>query len=327
MIVTVTPSPSLDLTYVVDALTDSEVHRARSATLEASGKGVNVSRALASAGAATVAVLPVGGATGRQLVELLEDDDVPCRAVPVGGTTRLNTTVLEPGRTLKVNAPAPPLTRAEAELLVAACADALSAGSAGDGTETWLVLCGSLPAGAAPGLVAALVRTARAAGARVAVDTSGAALAEALRCRVDLLSPNVAELAEVDDGFRAAVGSGGQDAVAAAASGFAVRTGTALLLSAGAAGATWTDGAQLARAVPPAVAPVNTAGAGDALLAGFLLAPGRAAERLARAVSWGTATCLAPTTVRPDVATAATGHPPTVTQHPAPTDPSHVLHH
>jgi 1-phosphofructokinase len=55
VIVTVTPNPSLDLTcQLPDAtgLSDPtvEVHRARSAHLEASGKGVNVSRALTLAG-------------------------------------------------------------------------------------------------------------------------------------------------------------------------------------------------------------------------------------------------------------------------------------
>jgi 1-phosphofructokinase len=48
----------------------------------------------------------------------------------------------------------------------------------------------------------------------------------------------------------------------------------------------------------------NTAGAGDALLAGWL-AGGDSHARLARAVRWGRATCLAATTVADPAALAA----------------------
>ena len=45
--------------------------------------------------------------------------------------------------------------------------------------------------------------------------------------------------------------------------------------------------------------PVNTAGAGDALLSGWLGGAGAPAERMARAIRWSRAACLAPTTVAP----------------------------
>ena len=62
MIITVTLNPSLDLTYTLSEVgRDIDVHRASSSTLEASGKGVNVSRILNKAAVPTVAVLPVGG--------------------------------------------------------------------------------------------------------------------------------------------------------------------------------------------------------------------------------------------------------------------------
>ena len=59
MIVTVTLNPGLDLTYTVteSSVGEVDVHRATTATLEASGKGVNVSRALHTNGIETVAVV------------------------------------------------------------------------------------------------------------------------------------------------------------------------------------------------------------------------------------------------------------------------------
>ncbi|HKT00234.1 MAG TPA: hypothetical protein VJT31_11945, partial [Rugosimonospora sp.] len=70
------------------------------------------------------------------------------------------------------------------------------------------------------------------------------------------------------------------------------------------AGALWVAGEGAWHASPPLVVPVNTAGAGDALLAGWLYADGPEDDRLARAVAWGTAACLMPGTAG-DVAARA----------------------
>jgi 1-phosphofructokinase len=315
VIVTVTPSPSLDLTYVLPAALDpdTEVHRARTSSIEASGKGVNVSRALARMGVPTIAVLPVAGATGRQLLDLLDADGVQHRAVEQSGMTRVNTSVLQPGRTTKVNAPVRPVTIAETDMLVAATAGALAhAREADPGSAHWLAVCGSLAGGRAEDVLRRLVATAHAAGARCAVDTSSGALAAAVRAGADLLSPNAVELADLvgpDQAF--ATGDGVDPGIAAdAAAGVARATGGQVLVSLGPQGAVWTDGVEARHAAGPSIQPQNTAGAGDALLAGWLAGPVGAGpssaesgeqgeQRLARGVAWGTATCLSPGTVAP----------------------------
>ena len=60
MIVTITLNPSLDRTLEIERLVRGSVLRTSSPTLEAGGKGVNVSRALAANGIPNLAVLPVG---------------------------------------------------------------------------------------------------------------------------------------------------------------------------------------------------------------------------------------------------------------------------
>ena len=110
MIITVTPAPGLDRTYTSQDYLEGRVNRAQTSTVEASGKGVNVSRALAAAGSATVAVLPLGGSEGRHLAELLGADAVPFLAVQTEVPTRTNTTLAVSGRpTTKMNAPSPAL--------------------------------------------------------------------------------------------------------------------------------------------------------------------------------------------------------------------------
>ena len=56
MIVTVTPNPAVDVTYGLDALRPGQVHRVRTVTTRAGGKGVNVARVLARLGSPCAAV-------------------------------------------------------------------------------------------------------------------------------------------------------------------------------------------------------------------------------------------------------------------------------
>jgi 1-phosphofructokinase len=294
-VVTVTANPALDVTYLLPPGAQSgEVGRASRSTLEASGKGVNVSRALHAVGVPTFAVLPVGGPTGRCLVELLEDEAVPHRVVAQEGHTRINTTALRPGAgTVKLNGPGAGLPRNEQEALLAATGLALEDARSRH-EETWLAVCGSLPPGVEAALVTELVELGHAHGARCAVDVSGEALEAALGARVDVLAPNRDELAEALDG---GTPIDSVDRLVDVAVSVSQDTGSHLLISMGADGALYTDGVEVLHATAPPLTPVNTAGAGDALLAGWLSTthPGR--DRLAAAVRWGRSACLSPTTV------------------------------
>lgn len=287
MIRTVSPAPAIDRTYVLAELVPGAVNRASSVSAEASGKGVNVSRALSMAGMETVAVFPAGGSTGAELVALLDADGVAHHAVPTAAETRTNITAVLPGATTKLNAPAAALTSEELDELLDASVTGLS-------SQDWVLLAGALPA-AAEGFVARLTERVHAVGARVCVDSSGAALHEAVAARVDLLAPNADELAELAPGH---VGTDLVGWVAAAARRLATRTGGAVLVSLGPDGAVWTDAQHAWHAFGQPISPVNTAGAGDALLAGVLSdASGDIPDRLRTAIGWATENCLAATTV------------------------------
>jgi 1-phosphofructokinase len=274
-----------------------EVNRARSATLEASGKGVNISRTLRAARVKTCAVLPVAGATGRYLVELLDDEGVPHREVSQEGSTRVNTSALHPGGSiLKMNGPGSPLSARQQDALVDQVAAAVDeAGAGGSRSTIWLAVCGSLPPEVGPALVARLVAVAHDAGALCAVDASGEALAAALDAQADLLAPNRAELAQVSRLVRDA--APGVEGIAGAAAALCREHAIELLVSLGGDGAVWTNGRRALHGSGPALTPVNTAGAGDALLAGWLAGEDEPDVRLDRAVHWGRSACLTATTV------------------------------
>ncbi|MEU3724757.1 1-phosphofructokinase [Streptomyces sp. NPDC031705] len=290
MILTVTPNPSLDRTYEVPSLDRGTVLRAAGERVDPGGKGVNVSRALAAAGASTTAVLPLGGPAGTLLAELLAAEGVDVTAVSIAGLTRSNIAVAEPDGTLtKINAAGPELSAQESALLL----DTVR-GSAG---ADWIACCGSLPPGLDPRWYAELVSRAHEAGARVALDTSGAALAAALPARPDVVKPNAAELAEAVDRPLATLG----DAVKAAEE-LLSRGAGAVLASLGGDGQLLVTAEGAYHGTAPAPAVRSDVGAGDAALAGFLTAGGTGPAALASALAHGAAAVQLPGSVMPSPA-------------------------
>lgn len=288
MIVTLTPNPSLDRTLDIDLLVRGEVVRARRSSVEAGGKGVNVTRVLVANGHRSRAVLPVGGSEGDHLQALVAAIGLEVVAVPVTGEVRTNISLVEPdGAVTKINAPGPTLRPDEVDTLEKATLAAL------DGAD-WLAGCGSLPPGAPEDLYGRLVASGHTAGVRVAVDTSGAPLAAAVAAAPDVIKPNVEELAAVAGEDLRTLG----DVVAAAARLHAAGIG-AVVVSLGADGAVLVDADGAVHAETPPVTPVSNVGAGDSLLAGFLSAGGAGPEALRAGVAWGTAAVQLPGTAMP----------------------------
>jgi 1-phosphofructokinase len=280
MIVTVTPNPSMDRTLHLPRLQPGAVNRATTTMTEPSGKGVNVALALHGVGVGVRAVLPVGGGTGRDLEAALGALGLDTVGVPIMGTVRSNVSLVEAdGRSTKVNEPGPTLSGDEVDAL---CAAALSAG--GDR----LLWAGSLPAGFPPGRLAAAVAEARATGRWVAVDASGPALKAVLDNDRDgqphLIKPNADELAEAVGATLRTVRD-----VTAAAHTLIARGVHTVLVSLGGDGALLVDAdlPEPLHGIAPVRRVVNTVGAGDAFLAGFLAAPSGGAEALANGLRFG----------------------------------------
>lgn len=302
MILTVTLNPSIDRTIEVSApLERGAVQRAVAAATEVgAGKGVNVARVLAAAGVPSRAI--VVAREDDRFAALLAADGVDAVHVPVESPVRTNLAITEPdGTTTKVNEPGAPLDeRAIAALLTAVATQARGA--------DWLVVAGSLPVGARPGLVVDVIQAARAArpGIRVAVDSSGAPLAAAVAAGgIDLAKPNDEELEELLGLAHGAID--GVDTAAAAAAALVGRGVGTVLLTLGGDGAILADDTTVLRATPPPTTVRSTVGAGDASLAGWLIADARgddAAGRLRQAVAHGSAAAAMPGTGFPAPADA-----------------------
>jgi 1-phosphofructokinase family hexose kinase len=305
VIVTVTPNPSIDRTLEVPAVRRGEVIRVRSATSEAGGKGINVSRALATMGVATSAIAPGSAATKARLDDLL-GGSITLRTVDIEGDIRTNLSLVEPdGTVTKVNEPGPTLDEATAARLlddiVAAALEILGADQAGSRSapperpsERWVVASGSLPPGLPDGFYAELAAR-MPDDVRVAVDADRSVLRAVVGRRVALLKPNHVELEELMGRSLATLGD-----VADAAAELVASGADTVLVSLGSDGALVADrdGACHAEASIDDVA--NPVGAGDALLAGFVAAGARRSG-LPSAIAWSVAACRAAGTRMPPV--------------------------
>jgi 1-phosphofructokinase len=298
MILTLTPNPSVDQTVALaDPLAPGTVQRAVSVTSQAGGKGVNISRASVAAGVPTEAVLPAH--RDDPFVHELLAAGIDCRPVAPAGPVRVNITVTDPdGTTTKLNSPG---AEVGPEHLDAMTAMVLARAARAD----WVVLAGSLPAGAPAGYYADVVRRLRSGVAQVAVDTSDAPLAALVDALPDaapaLMKPNGEELAS----FTGASGDTLEkdpEAAAAAARTLVDRGVGAVLATLGANGAVLVTADGAWHAAPPPTTVVSTVGAGDSSLFGYVLGETRglpAPRRLALAVAYGSAAAGLPGTTIP----------------------------
>ncbi|TWE07939.1 1-phosphofructokinase [Rudaeicoccus suwonensis] len=300
MIITLTPNPSLDRTLSVGDLVRGEVNRAVASTLEPGGKGVNVTRALLANGSDSVAVFPCGGNNGRLMELLISEEHVATRIVPVASAIRVNTAIIEPdGTTTKVNEAGPHLSPAEVACLLDTTEELITGAG-------WLALCGALPPGLPDDFTTQVVRRARAAGASVAIDASGAALRAGVDACPQLIKPNRTELAELVGRDLETV-----DQVCSAARDVIREGVTTVIVSLGKDGALAVGERCAIHAHAVAPKPKSTVGAGDSLLAGVLSALDSGhdlAESLRTGVVWGTAAVQLPGSRMPTPADLAGVH-------------------
>jgi 1-phosphofructokinase family hexose kinase len=269
-------TPVWQQVLLFDALAWGEVNRAREAHWCASGKVLNVARALHHLNAPGKALTVVGGSTGGAVRRDAERLGLAARWVDAVAPTRICTTVVEAGRhtATELVANAGALDDAEIAAFEAAYVEEAAAAAV-------VVLIGSLPAGTPPDFYRRLL--ARTPG-RAVVDARGPELLEALHERPFLVKPNRSELQQTL----------GRELTADASLFDAMRE----LNERGVAWVVVTDGrnpvhvrgqGRLYRLRPPTAEVLNPIGCGDCLAAGIARALHGGAEPV-DAVRYGVAT-------------------------------------
>jgi 6-phosphofructokinase 2 len=262
-IATLTMNPAIDVSVAVDRIAPGPKLRCRGGERDPGGGGINVARVVRRLGADVVAVYPAGGALGDILQQLVAREGVPSVAVPIGGETREDFTVLEEAsdQQFRFVLPGPHLRGQE----WMACLKALA-----NLPVRPKVICasGSLPPGAPDDFYARVAEIASGWGARFVLDASGPALRAALDTHIHLIKPNRAEMSELagrplDDEaslLRACRDLIDQSRV------------EAIALTLGAKGALLVTGDGAWRARPPPGETVSTVGAGDSFLGAMIWA-------------------------------------------------------
>lgn len=288
-----TPNLCFDRTVHVPVLRPGAVHRSGPATVSAGGKGVNVARVLRVHGERPVIAGLVPSVDGDRLRALLADEGAELVGVPVTGTTRVATVLIEEkGRVTVVNEPGPTLDAGTWAAYQDVVAGLLRPGGV-------LVCTGSLPPGAPDDAYGRLTAAAIEQGAVTVVDAARGALATSLAAEPDLVCPNLAEAEAVLAG-----GSHGGpehvddtaadvlDRAAVAARGLRSAGARRALVTVGAAGAVLATEDELIHVSAPAARVLSPVGAGDSLVGGTVLALSRGADWV-EAVRRGVATASA----------------------------------
>jgi tagatose 6-phosphate kinase len=283
-IVTVTPNGSVDLVLRRVGLPSREEQWVDLVAETAGGKGHNVARFLAAVGHSVTACGFAGGWTGDALRTLLAESGVSPRLTTIAGQTRRYTTFIGDGRARQSYRAAGPEVDAEevgrlVEDIEVAAAEA-----------TTVVLAGSLPPGAPVDLFETIARVV--GPARVVLDSSGDALMAGIRARPAMVKVNRDEMGIFGEPPVETLDPAEWDPFLER---LAAQTGIeAWWVTLGAAGAVGRVNGRTIGVAAPAVAAVNSTGAGDAFLAGLLDArllgasPDRAA---AIGVAWASTLC------------------------------------
>ena len=262
MIYTLTLNPALDYVMRLPVLREGETNRAASAELHFGGKGVNVSCVLSELGVETTALGFVAGFTGDALTVYLSERGIRADFVRLSeGLTRINVKLKTPEGLhpeTEINSAGPDILPPDINALL----DKLVTLKAGD----TLVMAGSVPKALPRNAYCRFMAVLRNHGVRFVVDAEGEALTQTLPYSPFLIKPNRAEL----EGIAGRALPTDSDLRKAAAE--LQRAGAQnVLISLGGDGAMLLDAEGGYHRVPALpVTPVNTVGAGDSMVAGFL---------------------------------------------------------
>lgn len=281
MIYTCTITPSLDYTTYLGNFNIGALNRTSDVYYYPGGKGINVSRVLKRLNVDNVALGFTGGFTGQYIEDFLRQEGIQTRFITIDEITRINVKI-KSGEETELNGPGPLLDQGRLGQLK----EQVEGMQSGD----WLVLAGSLPEAIPSTYFTELADLCRKQEVRFVLDTSGAALKNLVASAPFLIKPNLEELGEL---FGTEIAST-QEALkyARQLNELGIEH---VIVSMGGDGALLSTNELAFLADAPQGAAVNTVGAGDSLVSGFVasyLAQGDAEAAFRYGVASGSATAF-----------------------------------
>lgn len=258
LIATVTFNPSLDYTVTLGEFLPGTVNRTKSERITPGGKGINVSLVLRQLGEETAAYGFLAGFTGKEIESRLKE--AGCRTEFIGlkeGNSRINVKIRAREES-EINGQGPRISREALEALYRKL-ERLD-------RQDMLVLAGSIPSGLSDTVYRDIAERMHEKGVPVTVDATGKLLLSVLEFRPFLIKPNHHELAEL---FGTAYHK--ESELVRDACRLREMGAQNVLVSMAAEGAVLAaaDG-NVYRCAAPGGTAVDSVGAGDSMVAGFL---------------------------------------------------------
>lgn len=266
MILTVTLNAAIDKRYVVSDFKEGEVNRVSECEYVPGGKGLNVSKPLAIAGADVVATGFVGGYAGEYICNRLKDYKVEDGFYRVAAESRSCINIWDPVKKKQTEFLEPGFTISDEDWQgfeekfkdLAQKADIIA-------------MSGSVPKGLSSEAYKKLIKIGKDSGKKVILDTSGTLLTESIEAIPYMIKPNVDEIAMLTGNDIKPGAPDYYDRVIEAAKRVKEKGVGIVVVSLGADGSIMVCDEGVYRANVPRVDAVNTVGCGDSMIAGFAL--------------------------------------------------------
>ncbi len=278
-VLTITVNPAIDKSTSVDKVVPEWKLRCSAPQYEPGGGGINVSRAIHKLGGASTACYLAGGPLGDILRNLLDEEGLNHKPIPIKGLTRESLVVYEDstGRQFRFGMPGPHVAQGEWKQ----CLEELSHL---DPVPRYMVVSGSIPPGIPKDFYRRTASLAKDMGIRLILDGSGEPFRLALEEGAFLIKPNLRELRDLSESGLEEESQ--QEKVAQRL----IQKGQCrvVVVSLGAGGALMVTEDGCERIRTPTVPVRSKVGAGDSMVAGITLALDRDWP-LANAVKFGVA--------------------------------------
>lgn len=258
MIYTVTFNPSLDYVIQVDNLVPGEINRTTHEAVYPGGKGNNVSVILSNLGHSSKALGFTAGFTGEALENMLKEFGCDTAFIRLPeGSTRINVKI-NAGEETEINGQGPVISE-EAQQALFEQLDALK-------KEDILVLAGSIPNTLPSDIYERILEHLQGRGIHFVVDATKELLLKVLKYHPFLIKPNNHELGEM---FGVTLKT--RDEIVTYAKKLQEMGAENVLVSMAGDGAILlTEDGIIYKAKPPKGKVLNSVGAGDSMVAGFL---------------------------------------------------------
>lgn len=283
MIYTVTFNPALDYVVFLDGLQLGDINRSKRESIFYGGKGINVSTILNTLGMETTALGFVAGFTGKAIEEGLASQGIHTDFIHLSeGNSRINVKIKH-GDETEINGQGPIITQE--------AIDALFEKLQRLGEDDILVLAGSIPNTLPEDIYEKILAALSGKGIRIAVDATKDLLLNVLKYHPFLIKPNNHELGEM---FHT-VCETKEDIEHYARELQKMGARNVLISMAGDGAILITENGNSIQMGTPKGKVVNSVGAGDSMVAGFLagyLKNGQYEEALKMGTAAGSATAF-----------------------------------